>query len=159
MSLLTYVPGKQEYWWHQYEDSASYTQKGQHKPTNLQRCIMICISPRHLLFIHDLQHIKVLHKGVQLQILVHCSLRTIPVRIYTSYITLCTLLLTVSVLVTVTRPTRLGKSSGSTVYTAVMAIEDPTPSVILNRTANVINTHPPDIYCKNLKVCVSVILC
>ena len=43
---------------------------------------------------------------------------------------------------TMTVPTWLGNNSGSTANTAVKNIAEPTPSVILRRTQNVINIHP-----------------
>jgi hypothetical protein len=41
-----------------------------------------------------------------------------------------------------TRPTRLGKSTGSSVYMPVKAREDPIPSVILSTVAATMNNHP-----------------
>ena len=49
-----------------------------------------------------------------------------------------------------TRLTRLGKSTGSSVYMAVKAREDPTPSVILSTVAATMNNHPSGKSCKNL---------
>ena len=52
---------------------------------------------------------------------------------------------------TISSPTRLGKSSGSNVYMAVKAREEPTPSTILSTTAATMNIHPYGTSCKNLQ--------
>ena len=49
-----------------------------------------------------------------------------------------------------TRPTRLGKSTGSSVYMPVKAREDPIPSVILSTVAATMNNHPSGKSCRNL---------
>ena len=49
-----------------------------------------------------------------------------------------------------TRPTRLGKSTGSSVYMPVKAREDPIPSVILSTVAATMNNHPSGKSWRNL---------